>query len=99
MSLGRAIRLGNMMGLHRIDRSEPMKETSSFQLPLAETADQVELEERRRTFWVLFIFDAYTSVRTSSPMSIRESEVCSPLSAITFMILLNLPTSSYCTLF
>ena len=77
MSLGRAIRLGKMVGVHRIDRTEPIKETSSFQLPLADTEDQVELEERRRTFWVLFIFDAYASVRTSSPMSICQSEVCS----------------------
>jgi hypothetical protein len=81
MSLGRAIRLGKMMGLHRIDRNpnEPAKEKCTFSLPLAETEDLVELEERRRTFWVLFIFDAYASVRTGSPMSICESEVLSTL--------------------
>jgi hypothetical protein len=74
MSLGRAIRLGKMLGLHRIDRNESVKE-NSFQFPLAETTDPVELEERRRTFWALFIFDAYAGVRTGSPMSICESEV------------------------
>ncbi|CAG8975979.1 hypothetical protein HYALB_00012314 [Hymenoscyphus albidus] len=84
MSLGRAVRLGKMVGLHRIDRSEPMKETDSFQLPLPETEDQVELEERRRTFWVLFIFDAYASVRTNSPMSICESEISITLPAASF---------------
>jgi len=75
MSLGRAVRLGKMVGLHRMDRNEVVNEASSFQLPLPATEDQAELEERRRTFWVLFIFDAYASVRTNSPMSICESEV------------------------
>lgn len=78
MSLGRAIRLCKMLGLHRMDfvghaRTESTE--SHFVLPLPEARGLIELEERRRTFWVLFTFDAYASVRTGSPMTIQEEEV------------------------
>lgn len=75
MSLGRAIRLAKMLGLHQMDRDDPLRVGSGFQLPLPATEGSAELEERRRTFWVLFIFDAYASVRTGSQMTIQEAEV------------------------
>lgn len=80
MSLGRAIRLAKMLGLHQMDRHNPVMvgsglPVSGFQLPLPATAGPTELEERRRTFWVLFIFEAYASVRTGSSMTIQEAEV------------------------
>ena len=76
MSLGRAIRLAKMMGLHQMVRDDPVTVGSGFQLPLPEAEGRAELEERRRTFWALFIFDAYASARTGSPMAIQEAEVC-----------------------
>ena len=80
MSLGRAIRLAKMLGLHQMDNPDPRRvptgsPISSFQLPLPATVGPTELEERRRTFWVLFIFEAYASARTGSPMTIHEFEV------------------------
>ncbi len=75
MSLGRAIRLGKMLGLHRMDEDGPVTCDSGFQLPLPVTNVQAELEERRRTFWVLFIYDAYASARTGSPMVVKAAEV------------------------
>ena len=75
MSLGRAIRLAKMLGLHQMDRGDAVTLESGFQLPFPATEGQAELEERRRTFWALFIYDAYASARTGSPMTLIASEV------------------------
>ena len=93
MSLGRAIRLAKVLGLHQMDRHDPARvgsgsPVSGFQLPLPVTEGPAELEERRRTFWVLFIFEAYASVRTGSPMTIQESEVFSPISPFMYQSIL-----------
>ena len=87
MSLGRAIRLAKMLGLHQMDNTDPRRARtgspiSGFQLPLPATEGPAELEERRRTFWVLFIFEAYAGVRTGSPMTIQESEVLFKISCL-----------------
>lgn len=81
MSLGRAIRLAKMLGLHQMDRGDAVMLEAGFQLPFPTTEGQAELEERRRTFWALFIYDAYASARTGSPMTLTASEVFSILPA------------------
>ena len=93
MSLGRAIRLAKLLGLHRMDRPDSARvrtgsPISSFQLPLPATEGPAELEERRRTFWVLFIFEAYASVRTGSPMTIQEAEVSFTIFFVNHSVLL-----------
>ena len=75
MSLGRAIRLAKMLGLHQMDRADAITPQPEFQLPFPSTDGQAELEERRRTFWALFIYDAYASARTGSPMTFIAAEV------------------------
>lgn len=82
MSLGRAIRLAKMLGLDQMDQEQQVEQDSDFRLDLPRTGGPAELEERRRTFWVLFIFDAYASVRTGARMTLREDQVIS----LTFLL-------------
>lgn len=74
MSIGRAMRLAQMLGLHKMDRESTKLETG-FQPGLLPTNDPVELEERRRTFWTLYNVEWYASSRTRSPMNIDDTEV------------------------
>lgn len=55
MSIARAIRLGHILGLHRLDG----KNAAGLMLPVA--ADFTEEEERRNTFWIIFTTDRITS--------------------------------------
>ena len=77
MSVGRATRLAQMMGLHRQD---------GFGLDVKQCLppprDWTEREERRRTFWMAFCNDRYASIGTGWPMTIDEVD-----------ILTNLPSS------
>lgn len=67
MSTGKAIRLAQMMGLHRLDGvGLDVKQC----LPAAR--DWTESEERRRTFWMAFCSDRYASIGTGWPMTIDE---------------------------
>ncbi|KAI4211987.1 MAG: hypothetical protein LQ351_005327 [Letrouitia transgressa] len=74
MSIGRAMRLAQMLGLHKMDRESTKIETG-FQPGLLPTNDPVELEERRRTFWTLYNVEWYASSRTRSPMNIDDTEI------------------------
>ncbi|KAL9043245.1 MAG: hypothetical protein Q9214_003564, partial [Letrouitia sp. 1 TL-2023] len=74
MSIGRAMRLAQMLGLHKMDRESTKLETG-FQPGLLPTNDPVELEERRRTFWTLYNVEWYASSRTRSPMNIDDTEI------------------------
>jgi hypothetical protein len=70
MSTGRAIRLAQMMGLHRLD-GVGLDVKQSLPPP----RDWTEREERRRTFWMAFCSDRYASIGTGWPMSIEEKDV------------------------
>uniref|UniRef100_A0A093UMJ9 Putative transcriptional regulatory protein n=1 Tax=Talaromyces marneffei PM1 TaxID=1077442 RepID=A0A093UMJ9_TALMA len=71
LSLGRANRLANMLGLHVMDQDKQSETQVDFILPLPESVGLAEIEERRRSFWVLFTFDVYASIRTGSKTSIN----------------------------
>ena len=75
MSIGRAIRLAQMLGLHKMDCNTSIMHDSGYLHGLHPTNDWEELEERRRTFWVAFNVDWYASSRTASPMNISDKEV------------------------
>ena len=66
---GRAVRMAQMLGLHRID---------GFGLDVKQCLpppkDWVEREERRRTFWMAFCEDRYASVGTGWPMTVDERD-------------------------
>ncbi|KAF2272588.1 uncharacterized protein EI97DRAFT_445659 [Westerdykella ornata] len=77
MSAGRAVRLAQMMQLHRLDGAGLDVKQS-----LGPPKDWTEREERRRTFWMAFCVDRYASIGTGWPMTIDERD-----------ILTNLPSS------
>ena len=73
LSTGRAVRLAQMMGMHRLDgHSFDLKQT------LMPPRDWVEKEERRRTFWMAFCMDRYAGVGTGWPLIIDERDVRLP---------------------
>lgn len=70
LSVGRATRLVQMLGLHRQDHvGLDVKQT------LAPPKDWIDREERRRTFWVSFCQDRYASIGTGWPMALDEQDV------------------------
>lgn len=70
MSAGRAIRLAQMMGLHRLDGvGMDVKQC------LPPPRDWTEREERRRAFWMAFCIDRYASIGTGWPVLIDEKDV------------------------
>src|ERR1700742_4688479 len=76
MTIGRMVRLVQMLGLHRLDapgRSEPSRQV------LPPPKDFIELEERRRTFWVAFHGDRWSSSGTGWAMIIQEKDVCTKI--------------------
>lgn len=77
MTLGRAIRLAKMLNMHQMDRVSSSGITGSdLQMRLPPTQDLVTLEERRRSFWALYVFESYASTRTGMPCQLCESQVC-----------------------
>ncbi|OQO12224.1 hypothetical protein B0A48_02865 [Cryoendolithus antarcticus] len=70
MSAGRACRMVQMMGLHRLDGSG-----LDVKQCLPPPRDWTEREERRRTFWMSFCTDRYSSIGTGWPMTIEEKDV------------------------
>ncbi|KAK4648785.1 uncharacterized protein QC761_113830 [Podospora bellae-mahoneyi] len=77
MSTGSAVRLCQMIGLHRLDGAG-----LDVKQCLPPARDWTEREERRRTFWMVFCQDRYASIGTGWPMTIDEKD-----------ILTNLPSS------
>ncbi len=76
ITLGRAIRLGKLVNLHQVDNSsQGQSSVLDLQLYLSPAQDEATIEERRRTFWVLYTFDSYASTRTGMPCQLVDSEV------------------------
>ncbi|ETS87750.1 hypothetical protein PFICI_01578 [Pestalotiopsis fici W106-1] len=65
ISAGRAFRLVHLMRLFEVDR----------QLPLGFQGDWVDKESLRRTFWVAYIIDRFTSIADGLPMTFDEKEI------------------------
>ena len=74
MSAGRACRLALMMGLHRLDGAG-----LDVKQCLAPPRDWTEREERRRTFWMSFCVDRYSSIGTGWPMVVEEGDIRSSM--------------------
>ena len=73
LSAGRAVRLAQMMQLHRLDgQGLDVKQC------LPPPRDWTEREERRRTFWMAFCIDRYASIGTGWPMTVDERDVRPP---------------------
>ncbi|KAL9120152.1 MAG: hypothetical protein Q9187_003294 [Circinaria calcarea] len=76
MSAGRSIRLVQMLGLHRLDGL-----ALEVRQALPPPKDWTDREERRRTFWVAFCGDRYSSIGTGWPMAIDERDIMTNLPA------------------
>ncbi|KAK4449414.1 transcriptional activator protein acu-15 [Podospora aff. communis PSN243] len=76
MSTGSAVRLCQMIGLHRLDGSG-----LDVKQCLPPPRDWTEREERRRTFWMAFCQDRYGSIGTGWPMTIDEKDILTNLPA------------------
>ncbi|KAI1612322.1 fungal-specific transcription factor domain-containing protein [Exophiala viscosa] len=89
LNVGRAVRLCHMMNLHRLDdRSElDVKET------LSSPMNWLELEERRRVFWAVFVQDRYQSISSGWPMIIDERDITTNLPSSEQDFTSGLPTT------
>lgn len=77
MSSSRAVRLVQMMKLHRIDA---VLQTTDPSLVLIDAAkDLTEVEERRRIFWMTFLMDRYSCISMGWPTLIDERDVSSEI--------------------
>jgi len=73
MSSSRAVRLVQMMKLHRIDA---VLQTTDPTLVLLDAAkDLTEVEERRRIFWMTFLMDRYSCISMGWPTLIDERDI------------------------
>lgn len=70
MSAGAAVRLAQMIGLYRLDGA-----ILAVKQCLPPARDWTEQEERRRTFWMAFAYDRYSSIGTGWPMVIDERDI------------------------
>ncbi|KAM0274405.1 hypothetical protein ACHAQH_007874 [Verticillium albo-atrum] len=74
MNTGAAVRLCQMIGLHRLDGAG-----LDVKQCLPPPRDWTEREERRRTFWMAFCEDRYASIGTGWPMTIDEKDIMTNL--------------------
>ncbi|KAK0612934.1 fungal-specific transcription factor domain-containing protein [Bombardia bombarda] len=74
MSTGSAVRLCQMIGLHRLDGAG-----LDVKQCLPPPRDWTEREERRRTFWMAFCQDRYASIGTGWPMTVDEKDILTNL--------------------
>ncbi|PKS05648.1 hypothetical protein jhhlp_008167 [Lomentospora prolificans] len=70
VSLARSLRIAQMLELHRLDY-----ESRLLPLPLPGPRNWSELEERRRTWWVIFCSDRFVSATTGWPTLISENDI------------------------
>lgn len=70
ISLARALRIAQMLGLHKIDGDR-----STMTSPLPEPQDLCELEERRRTWWVVCSHDYLVASVLGWPALVNERDV------------------------
>jgi hypothetical protein len=74
MSLGRTTRLAQMMGLDQSDGCPVSVMTPQWSgSPQPPTLyNSIQTEERRRTFWVLYILDGFASIITQSGVTFDQ---------------------------
>jgi hypothetical protein len=80
MTLGRAVTLAQILDLHHMDagsfhRTNLSRHMSSSETGLPDIQDPVSLEEMRRSFWALYIFESYASVRIGRPCTLEEDKL------------------------
>ncbi|KAK4861979.1 hypothetical protein LT330_003117 [Penicillium expansum] len=83
MTLARAVTLAQILNLHHIDNVDATRDQGNrSQKNAIETGyflnvrDPASIEEIRRSFWSLYIFESYGSVRTDRPCTLEEDTLC-----------------------
>ena len=76
ISTCRAVRLMQMLRLHQINPSDSITRQLEDQSQPATALGLADMEERRRTFWGVFILDRFSSTGTDWPTILDENEVC-----------------------
>lgn len=72
LSLGRSIRFAQMLNLHQLDQG---RYHESLFCHLPPPRDWTELEERRRTWWVIYITDRLVFSTSGTPAVIDDRHV------------------------
>lgn len=79
MTLGRAVTLAQILNLHHIDgvdatrRQRTGSQNNDIETGyVLDVRDPASMEEIRRSFWSLYIFESYGSVRTDRPCTLDE---------------------------
>ncbi|KAA8650212.1 fungal specific transcription factor domain-containing protein [Aspergillus tanneri] len=75
LSVSKAVRVAQMLQLHRLDSSGVNLVATLIQPP----RDWTDVEERRRVFWLTFCLDRFVSMSTGWPMILGESEISTRL--------------------
>lgn len=76
MTLGRAITLAKMMNLQHMDTATSGGVvTWDPEIQMPQLSDPTSQEEMRRSFWALYIFDCYASIRTRRPPQLDAVQV------------------------
>ncbi|KAH7140954.1 binuclear zinc transcription factor [Dactylonectria macrodidyma] len=87
LSLCRSVRIAQMLNLHKLDK------VNGISMALVqEPKDWTDVEEQRRTWWVIFCADRLVSATTKWPTLIQEHQVCHP-STLSSSIQTLLPAS------
>ena len=81
MSSGRASRLAQMMGLHRLDSDWSQTVDTSSTL-----IHSGECNQSRQTFAFVFILDRFTSISTGLPTTLVEKQVEWPDNLVSFLL-------------
>lgn len=84
MTAGRAIRLAKALHMHMMDAPSPCQQQTrrpGFEPTMSPTCDAIEIENRRYTFWTVFMIDWYGSARTECEMTFDYKEVSTLLPA------------------
>lgn len=68
ISAGRCIRLVQLMRLYEVDSVENVKRQHNA----ADPEDWIRIEEKRRTFWMVYSLDRFISIRHEWPLAINE---------------------------
>ena len=81
ISVGRAVRLAQMMKLHLLDRDQHLANsarlcgTDSLPSQNISAADWLEKEEKRRVFWAAYILDRFINNGQDWPMMLDDNQV------------------------
>ncbi|KAF5609340.1 uncharacterized protein FSUBG_4133 [Fusarium subglutinans] len=70
VSLSKSVRIAQMLGLHRSDSQKQPTDP-----PLPPPRNLFEVEERRRTWWVIFCSDRFVSGITGWPALVNEKDI------------------------